>query len=153
MPVSAWLDTLFVAGCDPYKVAAVVLLGKPSEAVTQDDRDFVKRVFMHVAARRDEIVRGENEKPLRQAADMFHEIGSALSVEEILGDAHNANMTEKLRESLRENLRSPDQLRKVATDGFELCVRALADVGAVDVTIHECGESALGVRPWSGGDD
>jgi hypothetical protein len=67
--VSVDLATLFVPGCDPYKVAASVLLGKPPEAVTQDDRDIVKRVFMHVAACRDEMTRALMKgKPLGERA-------------------------------------------------------------------------------------
>jgi hypothetical protein len=157
------------------------------------------------------------EQALRCAADLFHEIGSAIGVKDLLVDVKNEVMVEKLREKLR----SPDQLRRSAADGlelckrtllvsgvvspvlnrgaelfheienallgeqlasiiqrmqqaaldvpdpghqqgsstqlrrltaegFELCVRALADLGATDVTIHECGKSAFGEQPWSG---
>lgn len=57
-----------------------------------------------------------------------------------------------LAAKLRENQRSPDQLRSISADGFELCVRALAKLGAADVTIHECGKSALGEEPWAADD-
>lgn len=125
------------------------------------------------------------EQALRQAADMFHEVGMAIAADDLLADRRNAKMDAKLR----ENLRSPDQLlkiaadgldlcvraglercadmfraisrsllptatsdvgevlranrariREVSADGFELCVRELARLGATDVTIHECGE-------------
>lgn len=91
---------------------------------------------------------GTIEQVLRRSADLFHEIGSALAVEPLLADARNAILAEKLR----ENRRSPDQLRSISAEGFELCVRALAQLGAADVTIHECGASALGEAPW-GPDD
>jgi hypothetical protein len=86
-----------------------------------------------------------SEHALRGAADMFHEIVSAFYSEDLLADRRNAIIEEKLRESLR----SRDQLRRVAVNGFELCVRALAEMGASDVTIHECGKQALGEEPWS----
>jgi len=84
------------------------------------------------------------ERALRRSADLFHEIGSALAVEPLLADARNAILADKLR----ENCRSSDQLRSISAEGFELCVRALAQLGAADVTIHECGASALGEEPW-----
>jgi hypothetical protein len=87
------------------------------------------------------------EQALRRSADLLHEIVSALSAETLLTEARNAIVAEKLR----ENLRSPDQLRRIAADGFELCVRALVEMGASNVTIHECGASALGEEPWSDG--
>lgn len=74
---------------------------------------------------------------------MFHEVVSALSAEDLLAGCRNAVVAEKLR----ENLRTRDQIRRIASDGFELCVRALAEMGAADVTIHECGKSALGEGP------
>lgn len=80
-----------------------------------------------------------SEHALRGAADMFHEIVSAFSAEDLNADCRNAIIAT----TLRENLRSRDQLRRIAADGFELCVRALAAAGAPDVTIHECGERAL----------
>lgn len=141
------LDTLFVEGCDPYRVAASVLLDKPSEAVTQDDRDSVKRVFMHVAARRDKITRDEREKPLRQAADMFHEIVSANEARRLL-DREGHKLPQIMYDDFSSKLRTSLEITKAASDGFELCVRALAAMGAADVTIHECGKQALGEEPW-----
>lgn len=76
---------------------------------------------------------------LRRASDLFAEIGSALSAEALLGNARTVAVTDKIREKLTQNLRTSDQLRKIAATGFELCVRALAERGASDVTIHECG--------------
>ena len=74
---------------------------------------------------------------LRQAADKFHEVVSALAAEDLLTDAHNKNKI--VAAKLRESLRSRDQIKQITTDGFELCVHALAAMGAEDVTIHECG--------------
>jgi len=79
------------------------------------------------------------EETLRGAADMFHEIVSAITAQDLLANPRNA----RAQEMLRDKLRSPDQLRKIAADGFELCVRALAQMGASDVTIHECGKGAI----------
>lgn len=46
------LDALFTAACDPYQAGAAALFGKSSDAITQDERDIVKRVFMRIAVRR-----------------------------------------------------------------------------------------------------
>ena len=140
------LDTLFAPGCDPYAVGAAILFDKPADTVSQDDRYLIKMVFMHMAARRGYLA---GEPSLRSAADMFHEVGSALAAEDLLVDVRNA----KIADSLRKNLRTRDQIKKISSDGFESCVRALAGMGAADVTIHECGEKSLGEQPWSGGDD
>ena len=86
------------------------------------------------------------DQALRDAADRFHEIVAALAAKDLLADARNA----KIEDRLRESLRSRDQIKKIASDGFELCVRALAGMGASDVTIHECGKQALGEEPWGG---
>jgi len=140
------LSALFTPGCDPYGAAAAVLFDKLESAVTQDDRDLVKRVFMRVAARRGLGAGGKIEQALRRAADMLHEVGSAAAAEDLVADSRNAVLADKLR----KNLRSRDQIKKITADGFELCVRALAEMGATDVTIHECGEQAFGEQPWSG---
>lgn len=140
------LDALFAPGCDPYKVGASILFDKPAAAISQDDRYLMKMVFMHMAARRGYLAA---EPSLRSAADLFHEVGSALAAEELLVDVSNA----RIADSLREKLRTRDQIKKIASDGFESCVRALAAMGASDVTIHECGEKALGEVPWNEGHD
>lgn len=86
---------------------------------------------------------------LRRAADLFHEIGSSIAAADLVTDCRNAVLADKLR----ENLRTPAQLRALTADGFELCVRALAASGAADVTIHECGTSAFGEEPWGDRED
>lgn len=135
---------LFTSGCDPYGVGATVLFDKPS--ITLEERHLVKLVFMHMAACRGYLA---GESSLRSAADMFHEVGAAFAAEELLVDVRNA----KLADSLRKNLRTCDQIKKIASDGFELCVRALAAMGAPDVTIHECGDQVLGEQPWNDRDE
>lgn len=85
-----------------------------------------------------------SEQALRQASEMFHEILSAISTKDILAGCKNSVVAEKLK----ENLRTEDQIRKIAADGFEVCVLALSVLGASDVTIHECGTAALGEEPW-----
>ena len=121
------LDELFTAGCDPYQVGAAALFAKDPEAITQDDRDLVKRVFMRIAARRGAQ---DLEQTLRDAADMFHEIGSAIAAEDLISDCRNAVLAEKLR----SNLRSRVQLGKIASDGFDLCTREFskAAMGVLD---------------------
>ena len=139
-------DVLFTSSCDPYQVGAAALLNKHPSAITQDERETMKRVFMRVAARRGEK---EKEQTICRASEMFHEIVSAFSSEDLLAGCRNAVVAAKLR----ENLRTRDQIRRIAADGFDLCVRSLAAAGAPDVTIHECGDQALGEQPWSGVDD
>lgn len=136
------LAELFVRGCDPYLTAATVLFAKPFDEVTLQERDVVKSVFMRILLLRHDFV--SELEVLRRASNLFHEIGSSLAADALIADTRNA----KLAEKLRENQRSPDQLRSISADGFELCVRALAAAGAPDVTIHECGTSAAGEEPW-----
>lgn len=89
-----------------------------------------------------------SEQALRRASEMFHEIMSAISSKDLLVNCQNTVVAEKLK----QNLRSRDQIRKIATDGFEVCVLALSALGAPDVTIHECGRTAFGEEPWGGED-
>lgn len=133
------LADLFTAGCDPYEVAARVLFGTIEDAASQDARDLIKRVFMHVAAHRGEAMTGKIESTLRRATALFHEVGSAIAAEDLLPNCCN----EVLAGKLRENLRSHDQIKRIMADGFELCVLALAALGETDVTIHECGDREL----------
>ena len=130
----AQLAELFTPGCDPYHAGAAVLLDKPPSAVSQDDRDLVKRVFTRIAARRGDML--ESVPTLRRTADLFHEVGSAVAAEDLIADCRNAI----LADALRAKLRSRDQIKSLTAEGFELCVRALAALGATDVTIHECGD-------------
>lgn len=92
------------------------------------------------------------EGTLRRAADLFHEIVSAHTADDLLSRSSGPALI-VIRDRLRDSLRSRDQIKKLASDGFELCVRALAEMGAPDVTIHECGTQALGETPWSGSDE
>jgi hypothetical protein len=100
------------------------------------------------------------EEALRRAADLFHEIGRSRAAEELLAQArYTTAFTEarepsaalrSMAETLRAAVRTPAQIQELATDGFEACVRALADLGAADVTIHECRSAAL--SPWVDGE-
>jgi hypothetical protein len=116
---------LFTSDCDPYGVAAAVLFDKPVSAVSQDDRDIVKRVFVRVAIRRGLGSLDLAAQELRRAADALHEVGSAVVAEDLLADDRNAILADKLR----ENLRSKAQIKKM---------------GAKDVTIHECDPRCTG---------
>lgn len=60
------------------------------------------------------------EQALRRAADLFHEVGSAIAADDLIADCRNA----KLADKLRENQRSHDQLFTIASDGHGLCTRA-----------------------------
>lgn len=79
------------------------------------------------------------EQALRQAAKLFHEIVGAITARDMLGrTGENLVAAKLIRAKLRGDLRSPEQLRRIAADGFELCIRALVEMGATDVSIHEC---------------
>lgn len=94
------------------------------------------------------LVSTSSEHALRRASEMFHEILSAIASKDLLAGCKNSVISEKLK----ENLRTEDQIRKIAADGFEVCVLALSVLGASDVTIHECGSTAFGEEPWDGDD-
>lgn len=79
------------------------------------------------------------EQALRSAADAFHRIGSALNAERLL-DRKGPKIPTQLYEAIVAKKLTPDEMSKAAADGFELCVRALAEMGATDVAIHECGD-------------
>lgn len=143
------LDALFVRGDDPYRIGASVLFDTASDAITLDQRDLVKSVVLRILKMRADFV-GEIET-LRRASAAFHRIGSAIGAEKLLArEGHK--MPSKLFEDLVAKKLSPDEIAKVAADGFELCVRALAAAGVPDVTIHECEKAALGEQPWGRGD-
>lgn len=86
------------------------------------------------------------EAALRKAAALFHEIVGAHSARSLIAQeraSEQRSMTDVMREDLRQRLRTSDQVSQIAADGFELCLRALAEMGAKDVTIHECGEKDM----------
>lgn len=58
----------------------------------------------------------------------------------------------KMREALEGKLRDDKALAGLAADGFELCVRQLAAMGAPDITITSCHASDIHM-PGSDGDD
>ena len=128
------LAALFTPDCDPYAAGAAALFGKALADVTQDDRDLTKRVFTRIAAHRGAGPDGTIAQALRRAADALHEVGSEASAEDLVADCRN----EILASKLREHLRTRAQVERITADGFEGCVRALAELGASDVSIHEC---------------
>jgi hypothetical protein len=83
-------------------------------------------------------VKPEHLAAIRQCADRFHEILSAVSVERMLGDPKT---TRRAYELLRDKKRRPEQIERIAADGFEALVMVLRDLGETDVTIHECNPS------------
>jgi hypothetical protein len=79
------------------------------------------------------------EQALQRASEMFHEILSAISSKDLLAGCKNDVIAEKLK----GNLRTRDEIRKIAADGFEVCVLALSAMGAPGVTVHECSDKDL----------
>jgi hypothetical protein len=79
------------------------------------------------------------EATLREAATAFHKIVGSCAASRLLGrEGHG--LPQPMHDHLVGNQLSSDQVEKIAADGFELCVRALAELGAPDAAIHECGE-------------
>jgi hypothetical protein len=82
------------------------------------------------------------EDALRAASTAFHKIVADHSVRRLLArEGHK--MPQLMHDSLVGKLLDPSEAQKIAADGFEICVRALAAMGAKDVSIHECTEHDL----------
>lgn len=105
-------------------------------------RSAVRHVMMSHGVTPNTLPKGQAEKALRDASDAFYRIGAALNAERLLA-REGYKMTTPLFESLVGKKLTPYEISKAAADGFELCVRALAEMGAPDVTIHECGARAF----------
>ena len=84
------------------------------------------------------------EDALRAAADAFHKIVSDHGARKLL-KREGHKMPTPMYDSLVGKLLDPSQVDKIAADGFEICVRGLAAMGASDVSIHECGARDLEV--------
>ena len=143
------LDALFAREADPYRAGAIALFGKTSDMMDAEslaERALVKNVFLRILTRRSDYV--SEIEVLKKVSEMFHEIASSISSKDLLANCKNATLAEKLK----ENLRTRDEIRKIAATGFETCVMALSVAGVPGATIHECGSSALGEEPW-GEDD
>jgi hypothetical protein len=87
------------------------------------------------------------EQILRRAGSLFHEILAALSTKRLL-DRTQHKMPQPMYDGLVKNLKDPEVLERLAADGFELCTRALAAMGATDVSIHECGAADIEEGAW-----
>jgi hypothetical protein len=85
------------------------------------------------------------EVALREASDLFHKILSAIAAKRLL-DREGHKMPQPIYESMVAKLLEPEAIERLAADGFEVCVRALAALGAKDVSIHEC--RPTGEEPW-----
>ena len=79
----------------------------------------------------------EHIDAIRDCATRFHEIMSSLSAEKILAERQQV-LTITLYESMCAKVLSAEAVKRRAADGFEALVRVLNDVGAPDVSIHEC---------------
>ena len=82
------------------------------------------------------------EAALRSAAAAFHKIVSDHGARSLL-DREGHKMPQVMHDDLVGKLLEPTEVAKIAADGFETCVRALAAMGADDVAIHECREGDL----------
>lgn len=74
---------------------------------------------------------------LREAASRFHKIVAGIASARLLARA-GAKMSSPGRESMGAAVLSSEEIEKIAAEGFEACVWALARLGAADVSIHEC---------------
>jgi hypothetical protein len=85
-------------------------------------------------------VKTEHLAAIRQCADRFHEILSAIASTRMIRDRGH-KMTGPLYDSIAAQQMPPAQIERIAADGFEALVMILADFGDPDVTIHECNPS------------
>lgn len=92
------------------------------------------------------LARDQPEAALRAAADRFMQIVSGFSAARILA-REGAKMSQLFYDELAANLLSKEDMEKIAADGFEGCVRALAALGAKDVSIFECKASDMELDP------
>lgn len=76
-------------------------------------------------------------RALREAADRFHEIVSGIASARLLA-RDGAKLSRPHYDSIAGGVLASEEIEKIAADGFEGCVRALAGLGAPDVTIYEC---------------
>jgi len=74
-------------------------------------------------------------KLLGELADRFHKILGFATGQKILSS--HPFLTPTMREHI-VNEQMGVEIDKLAADGFEQCVRALVELGAPDVSIHEC---------------
>jgi len=89
------------------------------------------------------------EQALRKAADLFHEIVAASEARRLL-DQEGYKLPQGMYDDFTRKLRTSPEIMKIATDGFERCVLALAEMGAADVAIHSCGAQALDEQSCTG---
>lgn len=78
------------------------------------------------------------EGALRAASEAFHKIVSAHESRRLL-DREGHKLPQVMYDDFVRKALEPAEITKIAAEGFELCVRALLELGASDVTIHECG--------------
>src|ERR1700680_321353 len=85
------------------------------------------------------------EQALRDAADMFHKIVSGVASARLVA-AEGHKMPQRFYDEMTAKVLSSEEIEKIAANGFELCVHALAAMGAKDVSIHECGTKDMEAR-------
>lgn len=81
------------------------------------------------------LVSVDTRKTLDSVATQFHRIAMALQARELLG---RGVANEVLRAEIEKQQLTDNEIASLCADGFEACVRALASLGADDVSIHEC---------------
>jgi len=82
------------------------------------------------------------EEALREAADLFHKIVSGLASARLIA-REGMKMPQNMYDEIAGKILTNEVVEEIAADGFEACVRALAALGAKDVSIHECRESDM----------
>jgi hypothetical protein len=82
-------------------------------------------------------VKQEHIDAIRQSAARFHEILSSLTADKILAE-RKQSLTTPLYGSMCSKVRSPEEMQRLAADGFEALVRLLNDLGVPDVSVHAC---------------
>lgn len=74
---------------------------------------------------------------LRDLSEKFHKILGNMSSRRLI-DNQGYKMPQVMYDGLHKQFLTNQEIEKLCADGFEACVRALAAMGATDVSIHEC---------------
>lgn len=80
------------------------------------------------------------EKVLRDSADKFHKVLSALAAKRLVA-SEGAKMPTPMYEGMIKKYMSPEEMEQVLSDGFQACVMALVEMGDQDVSADECSPS------------
>jgi hypothetical protein len=86
------------------------------------------------------------EKLLKECSDKFHAISSSHEADRLV-TAEGYKMSRSMWESMNSKILRNEEINKLCIEGFEACVMALVEIGASDVSIHNCKASDIEEPP------